>query len=394
MPSSSTSIDSIATICRQAANGDLEARVSTQSDDPAVVRLAGAINHLLDIADAYVRETSAAMEHCARGEFHRPILLRGLNGAYRDSARKINQAALAMKTSAETIARFESERAAVARRVKATTESVNGSATQMRETSSAIGTHVASIRGLASDVAAATNQAAQNSAAVAAACHELTTCTSEITRRTGESSQLTRNAVNESTRARAAIQDLGEAARKIGSVVDVIGKIARQTNLLALNATIEAARAGEHGRSFAVVATEVKSLSRETAQATEKIASQVEAMRGATAHVATVITGVGDSINRIDATAAAIAHSIQEQAAATNEIAQRITEVSQTTSDISARMGEVNAASSGLEEITGGLQTAAETLATDARTLREQTVALAPDRDVSAPADRLAAQAA
>jgi methyl-accepting chemotaxis protein len=100
--------------------------------------------------------------------------------------------------------------------------------------------------------------------------------------------------------------------------------------------------------------------------------------------VATVITGGGDSINGIDATAAAIAHSIPEQAAASNEITLRITEVSQTTSDISARMGEVNAASTGLKEITSGLQTAAKTLAADARTLREQTVALSPERDQTA----------
>jgi hypothetical protein len=41
-------------------------------------------------------------------------------------------------------------------------------------------------------------------------------------------------------------------------------------------------------------------------------------------------------------------------------------------------MGEVNAASTGLEEITSGLQTAAKPRAADARTLREQTVALSP----------------
>jgi hypothetical protein len=47
-------------------------------------------------------------------------------------------------------------------------------------------------------------------------------------------------------------------------------------------------------------------------------------------------------------------------------------------------MGEVNAASTGLKEITSGLQTAAKTLAADARTLREQTVALSPERDQTA----------
>ncbi len=47
--------------------------------------------------------------------------------------------------------------------------------------------------------------------------------------------------------------------------------IARQTNLLALNATIEAARAGEAGKGFSVVATEVKTLARQTDTATTGI---------------------------------------------------------------------------------------------------------------------------
>ena len=65
----------------------------------------------------------------------------------------------------------------------------------------------------------------------------------------------------------------------MGAVVELITNIADQTNLLALNASIEAARAGAAGRGFAVVASEVKSLAKQTAQATERVGRQVTEMQ-------------------------------------------------------------------------------------------------------------------
>jgi methyl-accepting chemotaxis protein len=300
--SGSTVLATIADVCERAAAGDLEARIIHTPEDPELARVSRAINHLLDMADAYVRESSAAMEHCAQGQYHRPILLRGMHGSYRNAANVINAAAVKMRTDGETIRHFkaESER-------------------------------------IAAEVAAASNQAASNVGAVAAACHELNACTSEITRQTEDSTNLTRNAVGAAAQAQAAAIELGDAVRKISSVVGVIAKIAHQTNLLALNATIEAARAGEHGRSFAVVATEVKQLSRETAQATSTISAQIDSMQKATSNVSQVIGGVGDSIRRVDATAAAISNSVSEQARATEEISRRINDVSRVTNDLSIK---------------------------------------------------------
>ena len=163
------------------------------------------------------------------------------------------------------------------------------------------------------------------------ATEELSQSISEIGEQADRGLAMARTTVSEAERTSQAIRSLDEAANHIGSVVELISKIASQTNLLALNATIEAARAGEAGKGFAVVASEVKQLANQTSQATGEISSQVTEIQDATRRAVSEITSIAGIIQNLTGVATSIAAAVEQQSASARQIASSMQIAAQNT---------------------------------------------------------------
>ncbi|WP_187640273.1 methyl-accepting chemotaxis protein [Bosea sp. F3-2] len=159
---------------------------------------------------------------------------------------------------------------------------------------------------------------------LSAASTELVASIGEIGRNAGHSADGSKTAASLARHASAEIENLAHSSENVGAVVEIIRGIAAQTSMLALNATIEAARAGEMGRGFAVVASEVKTLSAQTAKATDDVSHQIGAMQQASHRSLKAIREIVEAIGEVESVADAIALSVDEQSRATAEIAHQV----------------------------------------------------------------------
>ena len=168
------------------------------------------------------------------------------------------------------------------------------------------------------------------------------------------------------------INELSQAASRIGDVVKLISAVAEQTNLLALNATIEAARAGEAGKGFAVVAQEVKILAAQTAKATGEISGQIAGMQTATQDSVTAIKEIGDTIRHISEIAGTIAAAVEEQGSATGEITRNVQQAARGTTEVATNIGEVQQGAAETGSASAQVLASARSLSQDSNRLKTE----------------------
>ncbi|WP_159810034.1 methyl-accepting chemotaxis protein [Cellulomonas citrea] len=251
-------LDLVIQVLTAVSQGDLEPRLTAIDCGPKVEQARLLVNRLLDVVDAFVRESAVSLTEAAQGRFHRTLLERGLPGAFRQAAGSIGSAHGALAAAQRDLLEQSRTRQQIVERAIEVSGHVAAASTELG----------ASAEGLA---------------------------------------QGARSGVAEADEALAIVRRLEESSARIEEAVALIRHIAGRTRMLALNATIEAARAGEAGRGFAVVAGEVKNLADGATASSEDIVGAVATVQRAAQDAGEAMAAVVMAIHSMEAEVAAIA---------------------------------------------------------------------------------------
>lgn len=186
----------------------------------------------------------------------------------------------------------------------------------------------------------------------------------------------TRNTINslagEIDQTTTVIGELSLHAQAISSILTTIQEIAEQTNLLALNAAIEAARAGEQGRGFAVVADEVRVLSRRTQNSTAEIYTTIETLQNTTKKAVSLMdSSKGYANNSVDDVNAA-AHALEKITLAVNEISDMAGQIAVAAEEQTQVTNEITRNTVAIKDVTDEITTSATAHLSQAEVLKDR----------------------
>lgn len=98
-------------------------------------------------------------------------------------------------------------------------------------------------------------------------------------------------------------EEVKDTLKSVNTFTDTISDLSERTNILAINASIEAARAGQAGEGFAVIASEVQKLARNSQEIAEEINRSVhDAVNAVSEAVEKYGNQIQDAVGRLEKT--------------------------------------------------------------------------------------------
>lgn len=236
---------------------------------------------------------------------------------------------------------------------------------------------VASVRGVADRVSAASSEIAQGNLDLsartesqasslqqtAATMEQLTAVVNQNAESAAQANMLAKQAADVAQRGGQAVEqvvqtmhDINASSQQISNIVGVIEGIAFQTNILALNAAVEAARAGEQGRGFAVVAAEVRSLAGRSAQAAKEVKALIGASVARVAQGSLLADNAGATMTemlqatrRVQNILGEISAASREQSSGISQVGEAVMKIDHVTQQNAALVEEIAASASSLK---------------------------------------------
>ena len=231
---------------------------------------------------------------------------------------------------------------------------------------------IAMVATAVTEMASATAEIAHNAENTAAAAQQSSVSSTDGLNLVNQTRGSITSLANEVGEATEVIHELSRHANDISSVLGTIQSIAEQTNLLALNAAIEAARAGEQGRGFAVVADEVRVLSKRTQSSTTEIQSTIDTLQRTTQQAVALMEKSQSLASHSVEDAEAASRALDEITRAVSLISDMSTQIATAAEEQTKVTEEITANVTAIKEVGDELAEGAHNEQQESRRLQEQ----------------------